>query len=69
MLNASFLKRREIAVHFLQTTKRSKNRSKLPKSITEKMVNGSFVRSEINTQTTCCSETGIMIYCNIAPKC
>ena len=33
MLNASFLKRREIAVRFLKTSKRSENRGKFPKSI------------------------------------
>ena len=48
MVNASFLKRNEIAVRFLKTSKHSENRRKLPASKRPKMVNASFLkRSEI----------------------
>ena len=46
MLNASFLKRSEIAVRFLKTSKGSESRRKLSHK-RPKMVNDSFVRSEI----------------------
>ena len=50
MVNASFLKRREIAVHFPQTSKRSKNHSKLPKSIKKWLMVRSFVAKLIHRQ-------------------
>ena len=46
MVNASFLKRNEIAVRFLKTSKRSENRHK---SIQNWWMFHSFIRSEINT--------------------